>query len=80
VSLADPDARPIRKGKLGKPNLCRYRGYAEAPPAVAVIALPVKHSPSSNRSSNPTPRTAVPITRRGRFVPAQALTEFFRGK
>jgi transposase, IS5 family len=29
VSLADPDARPIRKGKLGKPNLCRYRGYAE---------------------------------------------------
>jgi hypothetical protein len=39
VSLADPDARPIRKGKLGKPNLCRYRGYAEAPPAVAVIAL-----------------------------------------
>ena len=29
VSLHDPDARPIRKGKLGKPNLCRYRGYAE---------------------------------------------------
>ena len=23
VSLWDPDARPIRKGKLGKPNLCR---------------------------------------------------------
>ena len=23
VSLFDPDARPIRKGKLGKPNLCR---------------------------------------------------------
>ena len=23
VSLADPDARPIRKGKLGKPTLCR---------------------------------------------------------
>ncbi|MGZ6588734.1 MAG: transposase [Solirubrobacteraceae bacterium] len=23
ISLADPDARPIRKGKLGKPNLCR---------------------------------------------------------
>ena len=23
VSLPDPDARPIRKGKLGKPNLCR---------------------------------------------------------
>jgi transposase, IS5 family len=23
ISLSDPDARPIRKGKLGKPNLCR---------------------------------------------------------
>ena len=23
VSLFDPDARPIRKGKLGKPTLCR---------------------------------------------------------
>ena len=23
ISLWDPDARPIRKGKLGKPNLCR---------------------------------------------------------
>jgi IS5 family transposase len=32
VSLSDPDARPIRKGKLGQPNLCRYRGYAGAPP------------------------------------------------
>jgi hypothetical protein len=29
VSMFDPDARPIRKGKLGKPNLCRYRDYAE---------------------------------------------------
>ena len=29
VSLWDPDARPIRKGKLGKPNLCRDRDYAE---------------------------------------------------
>jgi hypothetical protein len=32
VSLSDRDARPIRKGKLGQPNLCRYRGYAGAPP------------------------------------------------
>jgi transposase, IS5 family len=29
ISLWDPDARPIRKGKLGKPNLGRYRGYAD---------------------------------------------------
>jgi transposase, IS5 family len=29
ISLADPDARSLRKGKLGKPNLGRYRGYAD---------------------------------------------------
>jgi IS5 family transposase len=39
VSLFDPDARPIRKGKLGKPNLCRYRGYAETDLASARSAL-----------------------------------------
>ena len=42
VSLADPDARPIRKGKLGKPNLCRYRDYAETqlvPVRSALICL-----------------------------------------
>jgi IS5 family transposase len=39
VSLFDPDARPIRKGKLGKPNLGRYRDYAEAQFALAAIVL-----------------------------------------
>jgi hypothetical protein len=39
VSLHDPDARPIRKGKLGKPTLCRWRDYPEAPLAVVVIVL-----------------------------------------
>ncbi len=39
VSLSDPDARPIRKGKLGKPNLCRYRDYAEVPVGLVVIVL-----------------------------------------
>jgi hypothetical protein len=29
VSLTDPDARPIRKGKIGKPTLGRYRDYPE---------------------------------------------------
>src|ERR1035437_7349035 len=38
VSLSDPDARPIRKGKLGKPNLGRYRGYADIDLWVAVNA------------------------------------------
>jgi hypothetical protein len=36
VSLADPDARPIRKGKLGKPNLGRYCGYADIGVLLAV--------------------------------------------
>jgi IS5 family transposase len=39
VSLHDPDARPIRKGKLGKPNLCRLRDYPEMDLAVVVIVL-----------------------------------------
>jgi transposase, IS5 family len=39
VSISDPDARPIRKGKLVKPTLCRYRGYAEKLIVVAVIVL-----------------------------------------
>jgi transposase, IS5 family len=38
VSIADPDARPIRKGKLGKPTLCRARDYAEKAGAMAVNA------------------------------------------
>ena len=39
VSLTDPDARPIRKGKIGKPTLCRYRDYPETRLVVAVIVL-----------------------------------------
>ena len=38
VSIFDPDARPIRKGKLGKPNLGRYRDYADMELAPAVDA------------------------------------------
>ncbi len=41
VSISDPDARPIRKGKLGKPNLCRYGNYADAPVGLAVIVVRV---------------------------------------
>jgi transposase, IS5 family len=39
VSLADPDARPIRKGKIGKPTLGRYRGYPETTLGVVRSAL-----------------------------------------
>jgi hypothetical protein len=50
VSLWDPDARPIRKGKLSKPNLCRYRDYAETQLVVAVIVLRACGFPSLGRS------------------------------
>jgi IS5 family transposase len=39
VSLFDPDARPIRKGKLGRPTLCRYRDYAETDLVPVLSAL-----------------------------------------
>jgi transposase, IS5 family len=42
VSLWDPDARPIRKGKVGKPTLCRWRDYAEPSLGVAVFVLRVR--------------------------------------
>jgi IS5 family transposase len=38
VSIADPDARPIRKGKLGKPTLCRDRDYADTRDGLVVNA------------------------------------------
>jgi len=50
ISLWDPDARPIRKGKLGKPNLCRYGDYPETDLAVGVIVLRARWFPSLGRS------------------------------
>jgi transposase, IS5 family len=62
VSLADPDARPIRKGKLGKPNEFGY---------VAQIAEVTEHTrrgarglilPASSRLGNPVEDTLLPAT------------------
>ncbi len=62
VSLADPDARPIRKGKLGKPNEFGY---------VAQLCEVTEHTrrgarglivPPSTRLGNPTEDTLLPDT------------------
>jgi transposase, IS5 family len=62
VSLADPDARPIRKGKLGKPNEFGY---------VAQISEITEHTqrgarglivPAATRLGNPTEDTLLPDT------------------
>jgi IS5 family transposase len=62
VSLSDPDARPIRKGKLGKPNEFGY---------VAQIAEVTEHTrrgarglilPPSTRLGNPGEDTLLPDT------------------
>jgi transposase, IS5 family len=62
VSLADPDARPIRKGKLGKPNEFGY---------VAQIAEVTEHTrrgarglivPPATRLGNPVEDTLLPDT------------------
>jgi IS5 family transposase len=62
VSLADPDARPIRKGKLGKPNEFGY---------VAQICEATEHTqqrarglivPPSTRLGNPAEDTLLPDT------------------
>jgi transposase, IS5 family len=62
VSLADPDARPIRKGKLGKPNEFGY---------VAQIAEITEHTrrgarglilPAATRLGNPAEDTLLPDT------------------
>jgi IS5 family transposase len=62
VSLSDPDARPIRKGKLGKPNEFGY---------VAQIAEVTEHTragarglivPAATRLGNPAEDTMLPDT------------------
>ena len=62
VSLADPDARPIRKGKLGKPNEFGY---------VSQICEVTEHTqrgarglivPAATRLGNPTEDTLLPDT------------------
>jgi len=62
VSLADPDARPIRKGKLGKPN---EFGYVTQ---LAEVTENTKRGarglivPASTAPGNPTENTLLPAT------------------
>jgi IS5 family transposase len=62
VSLADPDARPIRKGKLGRPNefgyvaqLCEVTENTR--PGARGVILPAAHAPG-----NPVENTLLPLT------------------
>jgi transposase, IS5 family len=62
VSLADPDARPIRKGKLGKPNefgyvaqICEVTGSTK--PGARGLVLPAATAPG-----NPGENTLLPDT------------------
>src|SRR5262245_7264606 len=62
VSLADPDARPIRKGKLGRPNefgyvaqLCELTENTRA--GARGLILPAAHPPG-----NPGENTLLPLT------------------
>jgi IS5 family transposase len=58
VSLADPDARPIRKGKLGKPN---EFGYVAQPcevtentrPGARGLILPAAHASGNTHQHEP---------------------------
>jgi transposase, IS5 family len=62
VSIADPDARPIRKGKLGKPNefgyvsqICEITEHTRPGARGLIIA-------TSNRIGNPAEDTLLPDT------------------
>jgi transposase, IS5 family len=62
VSIADPDARPIRKGKLGKPNefgyvsqICEITEHTKPGARGLIIA-------TSNRIGNPAEDTLLPDT------------------
>jgi transposase, IS5 family len=62
VSLSDPDARPIRKGKLGKPN---EFGYVEQLCEVTQNTKPGARGfilPAATAPGNPTENTLLPET------------------
>lgn len=62
VSLADPDARPIRKGKLGKPNEFGYvTQFAEVTENTKRGARGLI-LPASTAPGNPTEKTLLPDT------------------
>jgi transposase, IS5 family len=79
VSIADPDARPIRKGKLGKPTEFGYvaqicevtentrRGARE-------FILPAGHAPGNPAENTLPPQTAAEL-QRARIRPREIVAD-----
>ncbi len=66
VSLADPDARPIRKGKLGRPTefgyvaqLCEVTENTR--PGARGLILPAAHAPGNPAENRLLPQTAAEL-------------------
>ena len=93
ISLFDPDARPIRKGKLGKPN---EFGYASQLAEVTENTKPGARGlilPASTTLGNPAKNTLLPVTAQelqrlgisphevaldGAFIPSQTTSALER--
>jgi IS5 family transposase len=70
VSLADPDARPIRKGKLGKPTEFGYVAQIcevteNTRPGARGFILPAAHAPGNPAENRLLPHTAQELTNAG---------------
>ena len=70
VSLADPDARPIRKGKLGKPNefgyVCQLAEVTEnTKHAARGLILPAATTPGNPGENTLLPQTVTELQRLG---------------
>jgi IS5 family transposase len=70
VSLADPDARPIRKGKLGKPTEFGYVAQIcevteNTRPGARGFILPAAHLPGNPAENRLLPQTMKELTRAG---------------
>ena len=70
VSLADPDARPIRKGKLGKPTEFGYVAQIcevteNTGKGARGLILPAGHAPGNPAENRLLPQTAAELDRAG---------------
>lgn len=73
VSLSDPDARPIRKGKLGKPNEFGYVAQSPRSPPTLAAAHAAMCCP-------PRPHPATPQRTRSCPTPSQSSSDLRRGR
>jgi IS5 family transposase len=79
VSLADPDARPIRKGKLGKPTEFGYVAQIcevteNTRPGARGFILPAAHAPGNPAENRLLPTTADELMRAG-IRPREIVTD-----